>query len=316
MSLDRSTAIIVALVGILILTAAAASIADPAATGDGFGVPEHWSGEQPDPDDTDDGLIDRGSGEGIGGIIPGGETLCFPILFQWEVQLFIIGSLLLGGLLLWWRTGLLPTIAVLTAIVPMGVAVFLAIRASCRTSGQDEFAMGIGGMVLGEDNGNETSGGAVEIATDPIVMLLILAAVGLLAIGIVVLREDVPRDASFGFGAAREEEEEDRIELARIAGEAAERLKDRTVDDAGLENEIYRAWVEMTDQLEVDDPDTSTPGEFAIEAIETGMDAEDVHDLTELFEMVRYGGESPTEAREQEAIEILTRIETSYGESP
>ena len=48
-------------------------------------------------------------------------------------------------------------------------------------------------------------------------------------------------------------------------------------------------------------------------AVEAGMAREDVDRLTSLFEEVRYGGESPTEEREEQALEALRRIEDEYA---
>ncbi|MFT4958108.1 MAG: hypothetical protein ACI9PP_002168, partial [Halobacteriales archaeon] len=94
------------------------------------------------------------------------------------------------------------------------------------------------------------------------------------------------------------------------AGRAADRLE--TGDE--FENDVYRAWAEMTTELEVEHPSSSTPSEFAMAAVDAGMDRNDVDRLTELFEEVRYGGFDPTPEREGEAIETLRRIETEYAE--
>lgn len=311
MAIDRTT-VIIAVVGLLILTAAAASISNPTGTGDGIGVPSDWTDP---PDNPDSGLIgDSEEGSGGGSLFPTGETLCFPFLFQWDVQLFIITSVLVGGLLLYRRTGFLTTAAALTAIVPMGIVVFLAISASCSATGRETSTIGLGGLADAVEDANESTGGAIDVATDPIVMLLIVAAIGLLVIGVVVLRDDVPDQSSSVLAEGEDDAAEDRVELARIAGETAQRLEDRIPEDEALENEIYRAWLEMTEQLDVDDPETSTPGEFASEAIDAGMTPSDVHELTELFESVRYGDRTPTSIQEQEAIELLSRIEESYGD--
>jgi len=77
---------------------------------------------------------------------------------------------------------------------------------------------------------------------------------------------------------------------------------------------VYRAWAEMTAELEVDRPESSTPGEFATVAVDAGMAPEDVDRLTELFEEVRYGGHAPTDDREQAAVETLRRIESRYSD--
>jgi len=69
----------------------------------------------------------------------------------------------------------------------------------------------------------------------------------------------------------------------------------------------------MTDHLEVRDPTSSTPAEFATAAVEAGMAREHVDELTELFEAVRYGGADVTEDRERRAVEALRRIEATYA---
>jgi len=68
--------------------------------------------------------------------------------------------------------------------------------------------------------------------------------------------------------------------VGRAAGRAAERIE--TGDD--LDNEVYRAWREMTSPLDVSRPETNTAGEFEAAAVDAGMDPEDVHELTDLFE--------------------------------
>lgn len=98
-------------------------------------------------------------------------------------------------------------------------------------------------------------------------------------------------------------------ELGAAAGAAADRLEAR---DADVDNEVYRAWREMTDLLDVEDPDTSTPGAFAEAAIAAGIDRTYVDELTRLFEEVRYGHKDP-ETREEDAVEIFRAIEAEYA---
>jgi hypothetical protein len=69
----------------------------------------------------------------------------------------------------------------------------------------------------------------------------------------------------------------------------------------------------MTRTLRVDRPATSTPAEFADAAVDAGMDPDDVSELTELFEAVRYGAEQPTEDHTRRAKKALRRIERTYG---
>jgi len=106
-------------------------------------------------------------------------------------------------------------------------------------------------------------------------------------------------------------EQPDVADLAAAAGEAAERLQEH---DADVDNEVYRAWWEMTSLLNVPRPDSATPGEFADAAIEAGLDESHVDDLTTLFEEVRYGRRDP-KSREERAIAIFQEIETAYGDA-
>lgn len=96
-------------------------------------------------------------------------------------------------------------------------------------------------------------------------------------------------------------------QLGAVAGRAADRIERA----AAADNEIYRAWVAMTEHLEVEHPPSSTPGEFEDAAIAAGVDAETVAELTGLFERVRYGDEAPTAEAESRAVEALRAIEAS-----
>jgi len=99
-------------------------------------------------------------------------------------------------------------------------------------------------------------------------------------------------------------------DLAAAAGRAADRLEEHNAD---VDNEVYRAWWEMTSMLDVADPDTATPGEFADAAVAAGMGADDVAELTRLFEEVRYGQRDPA-SREKVALSVFRSIEHAYGE--
>jgi hypothetical protein len=101
--------------------------------------------------------------------------------------------------------------------------------------------------------------------------------------------------------------------VADAAGRAADRLLADT--DASVENEVYRAWREMTHALEVDAPASSTPGEFAEAAVAVGLDPTDVQTLTDLFEEVRYGGAAVTDERREAVARALEGIEDRLDDS-
>jgi hypothetical protein len=100
--------------------------------------------------------------------------------------------------------------------------------------------------------------------------------------------------------------------LGEIAGRAADRIEADT-DRTAADNEIYRAWEEMTTRLDIEREATTTPREFETRAVEAGLAPDDVRELTALFETVRYGGEAVTDDRERRAVTVLRRIESRYG---
>jgi hypothetical protein len=115
-------------------------------------------------------------------------------------------------------------------------------------------------------------------------------------------------------GDAATDEGEDEEGDAAAVGRAAGRAADRIEDDEGVENEVYRAWRELTALLDVESPETSTPGEFARAAVEAGLGREDVDELTRLFEDVRYGDREPSGVYEERAVAVFRRIERRYAE--
>lgn len=180
------------------------------------------------------------------------------------------------------------------------------------------------GHEAGEGGSGGGLSGAVSAVSEPQIspLLLVLGGifVAVLAAALMMSADQSSEDLEERLiEEAEGDESDDRPDLeaiGRVAGRAADRI-----DRAGtFENEVYRAWAEMTAELEVDRPHSSTPGEFASVAVDAGMVPEDVDRLTKLFEEVRYGGRAPTEDRERTAVETLRRIETQYsdegGEEP
>jgi hypothetical protein len=110
-------------------------------------------------------------------------------------------------------------------------------------------------------------------------------------------QESVPHD---------NETEVDASAVGTVAGKTADRIE----TGLDVDNEVYRAWVAMTAYLDVSNPTTSTPAEFATAATNAGMDSAHVDELTDLFRSVRYGGDDPTSDREERAITVLRAIES------
>lgn len=131
-----------------------------------------------------------------------------------------------------------------------------------------------------------------------------VVALAALAGGAVLVRRFRRRDGGTGV---------DEAAVSRAAGEAADRIESAP-DAAAYENEVYRAWREMTRLLDVPRPAASTPGEFCRAALEAGLDPEASRTLTRAFEDVRYGTADPTTDRERRVVEALRRIEATHGD--
>ena len=159
----------------------------------------------------------------------------------------------------------------------------------------------------GAPGGPESS--AVPVA-DPPTVLLVLFGLVLLGAAAVVLR--LTGDDVAELGPA---EETPRAADVAAVGRAAGRAADRIESDVDVENAVFRAWREMTGGLDVANPASSTPSEFAAAAVDAGMDREDVTELTGLFEAVRYGGLDADEERERRAVAALRSIERTYADA-
>lgn len=109
-----------------------------------------------------------------------------------------------------------------------------------------------------------------------------------------------------------EEEVSTGAAVGRAAGRAAERIAAANVP---VDNAVYRAWLEMTRHLDIENPETTPPQEFAGAAVEAGLDEDDVAELTELFTDVRYGGKGAAD-REDRAVAILRRIDNGSDTEP
>jgi hypothetical protein len=141
----------------------------------------------------------------------------------------------------------------------------------------------------------------------------VAVAVGLLAAGVAVIlyRSAWNEQAVTPADEAEPDAEPDADAFAAAAGRAADRIEEH---NAAVDNAVYGAWLEMTGLLDVARPETYTPEEFAVAAVEVGMHREDVEELTELFNEVRYG-EKDAEPRADRAVDVLRRIETTYADA-
>lgn len=319
MAVDRNAlqAGLLAACCIVAIALAAASLSSPviveSAEGDGlftedseFGVGEEG-----------DGFFSPGPPEAppeqdeFGYLPPFISESCYPIMAN-PLVLLVLFSLYLGTGAIASRVfdlGVGVTIVVLLVMLTI-VAMLIAVS-GCPwelPEPSEQLPIGEGSLVPEEEGGEGDSTTSQPIATPTIVLvaLLVLTLVGVL--GALYVGRSEEEDAE------PEPEELPDAKDPTLVGAVAGRTADAIEDDATLENAVYRAWSDMTGALAVEQPEASTPGEFAEAATDAGMDPDDVAELTGLFEMVRYGDAEVTPEREQRAIETLRRIESTYGE--
>ncbi|WP_248908317.1 DUF4129 domain-containing protein [Halocatena marina] len=211
-----------------------------------------------------------------------------------------------------WRS-LLPAIAMIVVLSVLLIGLYYALQSFTTPSSQN-------GLIGSERSVPSGVTGGAEKAVDPVVSEPSILLFGLLAVAIIValtllVRSTGDSPLSNTPLTAGDESTSDDSETAESAaiGEVAGQVADRIETDASLSNAIYRAWQEMTEQLDLQS-ESSTPGEFASAAVAAGMARDDVEELTTLFEATRYGNVDVSEEREQRALAALRRIEREYTE--
>jgi hypothetical protein len=250
----------------------------------------------------------------VGGpVVP--PAICIRWLNHPLVIVGVVGVFLLGGVVAYRRTGsVLPP---LTLWISFGLPLYLvhSILTVCGPTG-GQFSVGGGGAqpnvsVAPGGGAGGFGGGAGSAVPVPTALLALLLAAAL-SVSVILLFVSTADESAPEFEEGDPEEDQpDVAAVARTAGEAADRIE----ADADTDNEVYRAWVEMTRHLAVEHPQSSTPAEFAAAAVDAGMARGDVEELTDLFEAVRYGGEPATRERESRAVAALRRIEATYADA-
>jgi hypothetical protein len=298
---------VVAVLAVVAIGFAAGTLDTTVGTGDGggglfdFGDPPNASGEG--AADQPDDLNSEGGGS-LGNEIT--AAFCIPFL---QSPLFLGGVVLavIAGGVYARRRGVEPTILVAlgAGLLPL-FGVLYVIFSSCSVGSFSQTQLPSPNVTEVVDAVSGATGSASSAPT--IVLGVLVLAVVLL--GAVLFRQSGGGEA--GIEAEDEGESEESLEaIGAAAGEAADRIE----EDAAVDNEVYRAWQEMTTSLDVDRPEASTPGEFADAAVGAGMDEADVAELTGLFEDVRYGDADATADRERRAVEALRRIEDAYADA-
>ena len=309
MDSDTARTLGLAALAVLALAAAAATV-DTAVTdaGGGFGAGSAGSAGPGVAPVTNATATSNGGGA-LAVELPF-APLCVPWLARPPTGLLLLGAVVAANALAVRWTGSVMVPAAFT--VALGVPAFIVyvLLTACGVppatpeppSDTGEFRLpvpsGGGGLGSGAGSGTPVTG---------LFALLLVAAVCGAALLLFVSTDD-DDEASESASDADAPDAADVDAVGRAAGAAADRIE----ADADVENEVFRAWREMTDELDVATPRSSTPAEFAAAAVDAGMDADDVGELTSLFEAVRYGGAAPTEERERRAVEALRRIEAAY----
>ncbi|MFU8867115.1 DUF4129 domain-containing protein [Natronococcus sp.] len=297
--------LVAAVAAIVAIGLAAATVRSPletggsggAGTGDGDGV---GTGEPPEPDPP------------TGGEIP-------PFL---EVLLYAI-VVLLAIVLVWYLLAhrrdavRLVAIALVVVLLAVGLAYALAALGTVPLDGEEPAGNEPEEPGLGGEGGDPGEGdGELSVPTGPLLGVLgVLAALVAVFVGGLLLSRNAteptaPTSRSEAGDDGRTQTEGEAVAVGSAAGRAADRIDEGTAAD----NEVYRAWREMTAPLEVDRPDSSTPREFADAAIEAGLERDHVEELTRLFEDVRYGESETTAAMERRAVSVLREIESAYAD--
>ncbi|RBI61028.1 DUF4129 domain-containing protein [halophilic archaeon] len=310
MDLDNARPIAVALLCVLAIALAAATLNTAVTSensgGSGLGWGDGGVGVSQSNDTESEST---GDGQPIAAPI---ELPCFPVLNTLPAVLAILGGFVALVGFAYRRRGWLGALAV---VGPVGVpTLFLhALLSACSTSPFDRpgslLPNGSNGTSLPSGGTGGMGDGGATTVTPSTVLLLVLgvALVGALAL---LVRTSSGNELDEP-EAETPPDDPDVAAVGRAAGDAADRIE----SNASVENEVYRAWREMTEHLDVAAPQSSTPREFATAAVEAGMDRSDVDELTNVFEVVRYGGESPTGERERRAVEALRRIEREYADA-
>lgn len=321
--MDRRTArnIGVALLVVVAVGVAAATLTSTLESGNGLGTgsPGAPGGDDPGDDRNISGGPQPG---GSGGAV--GQYFCFPVVQTIEFQIGLFAVWVVLAAVLFWRLPRFVAVGLLASISIFLFGIYAVLLGLCN-QGYDlqdvQNATDVPAMNFSEVSrsaGEGAQGTGAFISTNPILTAVIVVVAVALLVGLVYLKNP-DRLGLDGIASATADEddieEEYSAQTLQMLGETAGQAADRIDDSGEAENEVYRAWREMTQYIDVDHPETSTPREFAAAATHAGMDADDVAELTSLFEDVRYGGIPPTDAAEDRAIEALRRIEASYAES-
>jgi len=230
-------------------------------------------------------------------------TICVDLLRQPPAILAIVAAVVAVLYGSYRRFNLTTAFLIGTGIVPVVWFVYFFLT-NCITGGTG----GGSGTLFDGNRVISNQGGLSPTSVPPSVAAGIF---GVVVVGGIALLYWTSSEEERFEPVANEPEEPETADFARAAGRAADRIEEA---NATVDNAVYRAWLEMTGLLDISDPETTAPRDFAEAAVDVGLDRDDVSELTELFNEVRYGAKD-AETREERAVAILRTIERSYQES-
>ncbi len=303
--------VVVGLACVLAVAAAAATLAAPAPTDQ---APGGGSLQDDGPaDEQGEGGESNADPIGSPGQLDFDIGACVPWLYSTSFWLVVGGVTVAGWLYARHKQDALAATAYVSVLALPFTFVWLLLS-KCGTDEETPQSIVPSDVVATPEGADATFGvlGEAGQFASPTWVVVVVAAVGVGAVALALARDT--QDADDPDEPVPEPvdapDEHDVGELRETAGRAADRIE----RSAGIDNEIYRAWVEMTEHLDVDHPESSTPGEFRRAAVDAGVEPATVGELTDLFERVRYGDEPPTEATEARAVDALRRMETSSSD--
>ena len=104
-----------------------------------------------------------------------------------------------------------------------------------------------------------------------------------------------------------------------LLAEEAQQALTRLQGGHNLKDTIMRCYAEMSQALQkergIERQQAMTPREFEHYLAQSGLRDEHIRQLTRLFENVRYGGKTPGQREEQEAVACLQAIVQAYGKA-
>ena len=312
MKRDALVAVAVALLALVALGVAAATLDSAVDVGSGgFGG---GGGEAPSVGEGADDPEVLASSGGAGPMSTSG--LCLPVFGEPPAVIALLGGLTLIAGIAYRDTGSPLASVAVAGVMGAPIGILFWILSTCRSVARSvRVSLGLGGNETGvlpagaAGGGGFGSGAGAASAPQLLFAVVVVAAVVASVAALLLAGGDDEADGDAADPSDEPAEDPPDLDaIGRTAGEAADRIESSDAD-----NEVYRAWRDMTDVLDVDRPASSTPAEFATAAVDAGVDEEPVAALTEVFERVRYGGEDATDDRERRAVEALRRIEERHG---